>query len=172
MIIFYKYRIIVIEIKESDKIKHFIDIDNNISNNKDIIKTVYMIQNRIINNNIYAYASFGILKKYKSNPTNFLHNCPTLTSSLVSPIINLKNHKIIGILENNTKGYFINNFTISLSTFIKKDITNYNQYHSGSSNDISSKKFFINNIDISVKKGFKCIYQNKYPSLNNNKLFR
>ena len=165
-IIFYEYGITVIEIKESDKIKHFIDFDNNISNNKDIIKTVYMIQNRIINNNIYAYASFGILKKDKSNPTNFLHNCPTLTSSFVSPIINLKNHKIIGILQNNTKGYFINIFAFSSTTFKTEDIINYNLYHVGSSNDISSKKFFINNIDISVKKGFKCIYHNKYPSLN------
>ena len=169
-IIFYEYGITVIEIKESDKIKHFIDFDDNISNNKDdkdnIIKTVYMIQNRDMNNNIHVYTSFGLLKEDISNPSHFSHNCPTLTSSLASPIINLNNHKIIGILQNNTKGYFINIFAFSSTTFKTEDIINYNLYHVGSSNDISNKKFCLNNIDISVKKGFKFIHHNKYPSLN------
>ena len=73
--ILYEYGITIIEIKESDEINHFFDIDDNTSNNKyykpNEINSVYMIQNRHMNNNIHAYVSFGILKIDESNPNHF-----------------------------------------------------------------------------------------------------
>ena len=98
-----EYDTTIIEIKEKDNIKNFLELDDNIikdiiendNENKDFIdKTVYIIQYPEGELSV----SYGVLqsiledKKYEFN-----HKCSTKGGSSGSPILNLKNNKIIGI---------------------------------------------------------------------------
>ena len=106
-----EYDITIIEIKEKDKIEEYLEIDEEIMKglNKVYAKeSIYVLQypeEKLV--------SYGILngiiedKKY-----NFSHLCCTDKGSSGSPIINLKNNKVIGIhkeaTNNYNKGLFLN----------------------------------------------------------------
>ena len=167
---FAKYGITFIEIKKNE-ITHFFDIDSNTPdynrNNQDINRQVYMIQHKYINDNDNeVYVSFGILKKIEETPNYFNHTCLTFPGSSCSPIINLHNHKLIGIQADNVSGYFINNFKIDSSSGKTDYEYELNICHKGSSKDLVSKKKYTNGIDISEKKGFKYIGSNENRNLN------
>jgi hypothetical protein len=110
--------------------------------------------------------SFGILKKIEETPNYFNHTCLTFPGSSCSPIINLHNHKLIGIQADNVSGYFINNFKIDSSSGKTDYEYELNICHKGSSKDLVSKKKYTNGIDISEKKGFKYIGSNENRNLN------
>ena len=156
---FPKYGITIIEIKNNDKINDFFDIDKNILNNNlnNQYIQVYMIQNKetkdIKENEVYL--SFGTLKNMEKDPKSFNHSCHTFSGSSGSPIINLSNHKLIGIQVDNVSGYFLNIFSVNSFTEKIDYKTELNIYHKGSSKDLTLKKKFTNGIDISDKKGFK-----------------
>ena len=97
-----EYDITIIEIKEEDNIKNYLELDdiiiNDIINNKNknkgyINETIYIIQypeNKLS-------VSYGILDKiYEDKIYNFNHKCSTKGGSSGSPILNI-NNKIIGI---------------------------------------------------------------------------
>ena len=124
-----EYDTTIIEIKEKDNIKNFLELDDNIikdiiendNENKDFIdKTVYIIQYPEGELSV----SYGVLqsiledKKYEFN-----HKCSTKGGSSGSPILNLKNNKIIGIhksgiKKNLNKGSFLN---FPIKEFIKNE---------------------------------------------------
>ena len=94
------YDITIIEIKEKDGIKNYLELDENIRENS--INTPY------INESIYIIqyeekeekpsVSYGILQNIdKENLYLFKHLCNTKPGSSGSPILNLKTGKIIGI---------------------------------------------------------------------------
>ena len=84
-----------IELKEEDKIKNYLEIDDNMFKNDPLYyenKSIYILH--------YSKAkevcvSYGILEKTEIK--NFMHSCFSEEGSSGSPILNLKNNKVIGI---------------------------------------------------------------------------
>ena len=97
-----KYDTTIIEIKEKDGIKDFLELDegiiNHIINNKNENneykdETIYIIQYP----EFHLSVSYGILAEiFELNPYKFNHKCDTRKGSSGAPILNL-NNKIIGI---------------------------------------------------------------------------
>ena len=151
-----EYDITMIEIKDSDEIKNYLELDDkiidNIIKNKNknseyIDETVYVIQ--------YPKGklgvSFGILEKiFEDKKYNFSHKCSTEGGSSGAPILNL-NNKIIGIHKQGTinnkfnKGTFLN---YSIKEFIKMNYKSNNIQDiviNNDKNNISHKKEKITN---------------------------
>ena len=94
------YEISIIELKEKDNINDFLEIDLNedISYEKYIDNKLYIPQYQK-NQNINIF--YGLLKEIDlNNNYNFYHSCDVDECSSGSPIINLSNNKIIGIVTN------------------------------------------------------------------------
>ena len=164
--------ITMIEIKESDNIKYFLDIDENLlednMNNSNIYKQVYIIQNKDNKDN-NVYVSYGFIKNENTNPNYFFHTCSTFEGSSGSPILNLNNHKVIGIHKEKNIGLYINkvNMTSFTNKFYKINNTyDYTLMHNrNSSNDFIIKKIFTNGRDISNNKALKNANSNNNRSL-------
>ena len=98
-----EYDTTIIEIKDNDDIKNFLELDDNIIenvmnninlNDNYLNKLVYIIQYPEGNLSV----SYGVLEKISENQKyNFIHKCSTKGGSSGSPILNLTNNKIIGI---------------------------------------------------------------------------
>ena len=125
------FDITIIEIKEKDNIKNYLELDDKIiddivnSNNK-LVKykdeTIYIIQYPLGKLSV----SYGILEKiYEDKKYNFFHKCSTAFGSSGSPILNL-NNKIIGI-HKESKGNSNNNIGVFLNYPIKDFIRQF--YH-------------------------------------------
>jgi len=96
------YGIAIIEINPSkDKIKYFLEIDDNIFDEKfDYInKRIYIIQYNQEKDPIsISYGNINYYcKRLLNNYNVFVYSCSTNYGALGSPIINLSNNKIIGI---------------------------------------------------------------------------
>ena len=116
--------ICIIEIKEEDNIKNYIEIDNidNILSYKG--KTIYILDNDII--------SIGKIKEIEDN--NFKYESYIENNIIGLPIINIINNKIIGI-NNNNNGLFIK--------YLINDFININEFN---------KIFKLNIIDVGIEK--------------------
>ena len=108
-----EFDIAIIEIKEKDSINNYLELDENImkkdSNLLYVNNSIYILQytggNKI-------GVSYGILQGiYEDKKYNFNHLCSTGEGSSGSPIINLRNNKVIG-MHNETDSR--NNFNIGL----------------------------------------------------------
>ena len=160
-----KLGITMIEIKDSDNIKYFLEADTNNLNKPqkyyNINKQVYMIHNN--DNNIYV--SYGIINNEYAKSNYFMHTCNSFQGSSGFPIINMENHKVIGINKENNRGFFINFFGKISS------IDSINNIYVGvarhaSSEDLSLKMKFTNDIDISNKRGLINLDSEQIPCLN------
>ena len=110
------YDTTIIEIKNKDGIDNYLEVDDNIleniSNISYIKKSIYIIQYE--GKEEEASVSYGILKNIdESNNYTFEHLCSTEKGSSGSPILNIKNNKIIGIHKeayknNYNRGTFLN----------------------------------------------------------------
>ena len=160
--------IAIIEIKENDKIKNFLELDDIIINdiiynknkNKEFIdKTIYIIQYPESELSV----SYGLLTDIckDENKNNFNHLCSTRGGSSGSPILNKKN-KVIGIHSSWEKesdcnlGNFLND---SIKEFITKYIHN-------SKNEKS--KIVYKNIDLKNDKNIKLDNNINKININNN----
>ena len=119
-----EYDITIIEIKETDNINDYLELDENIMKKE---KNIY------IKNSIYILqypggkklgVSYGILKEIdKDKKYNFNHLCCTEGGASGSPIMNLTNNKVIGIHKGAVKsinyniGLFLN---YAIEDFINK----------------------------------------------------
>ena len=120
-----KYDITFIEIKkeiDNLNINSFLDIDEDIfeENYRKIYhkKHVYLLH--YPQGNLSEYSS-GIMKGFLSDENfTFRHSCKTEKGSSGSPIINLLNHKVIGI----HKGYKVNQ-KFNLGTILKEPINDF-----------------------------------------------
>ena len=153
------YDITIIELKESDRINNYLELDDAIINY--IIKnderneeyedeTIYIIQ--------YAEgmlsASSGVLQGINRGDAydyNFRHNCCTRNGSSGSPILNLKN-KIIGIhKEGHSNNYNIGSFlNYAIKEFISENksevlLKEFNKKYNINIKDTNIKKLFIGN---------------------------
>ena len=94
----HEYDIALIEILDKDKIEYFLELDDVLKKDKNLIEAVYN------NSSIYviqylggknAHVSYGLIKEIKE--FEIKHLCCTDHGSSGSPILNLKNNKIIGL---------------------------------------------------------------------------
>ena len=100
------FDIAIIEIKNTDEIKYFLELDDGIFKEKSQEfykgKSIYNIS---YPKNESVSVSYGILNNLDEN--KMIHKCSTDNGSSGSPILNLKNNKVIGIhvgsYENSSK---------------------------------------------------------------------
>ena len=115
------YDIAIIEIKKKDNINYFLDLDNNIFlDDSEILyekESIYILQ---YPNGDKESVSYGLLKKI--DDFDIIHWCSTSKGSSGSPILNLKDNKVIGVhkecdlYKNLNKGTFLKE---PLKDFIK-----------------------------------------------------
>ena len=141
-----KYDITIIELKETDEIKNFLELDdiiiddiiNNNNKNKEFIdKTIYIIQYPESELSV----SYGLLDNiYADKNYNFIHKCSTKNGSSGSPIMNMSN-KIIGVHKEGYKDeYNIGSF---LNEAIKEFIQQF-YYHKDISDNKNDKNIILN----------------------------
>ena len=160
-----KYDITIIEIKIDDKIKcDYFEYEKNDIIENNIKESIYILHYPGDEN---ISVSYGIINKIYLNEYEFIHYCSTDNGSSGSPIINLKNKKIIGIHKGTNKEY-------NLGTFLNFPINNFIKENYIDDNIIEFNKKFnmnINNnitiLDLSFRKD-KC--WEYLPNLNLNEL--
>ena len=123
------YDITIIEIKNENEINDYLEIDDLTIEISNAPKSIYIIQYEGKEEEVSV--SFGILKnKDKINDYTFEHFCSTNKGSSGSPILNIRNNKIIGIhkeaLKNNNynRGTYLN---YPIQEYINKYIYKYNK---------------------------------------------
>ena len=116
------YDITIIELKEEDKIKDYLELDDNLfQDNSDIIyedKSIYILH---YPNGKNACVSYGLLNNIDNY--NIIFKCFADNGSFGAPILNLNNNKIIGINKKGSNNYNIGTLLkLPLQDFINKKI--------------------------------------------------
>ena len=151
-----EYDATIIEIKEKDNIKNFLELDDLIiediisgderNNNKYIDETIYIIQYPEGKLSV----SYGILHEiYEDKPYNFNHRCSTRKGSSGSPILNT-NNKILGIHKEGYNNYNLGTFlSYPIKEFIQQNFNNingkYNNYINNKNDKINYNNMPLNN---------------------------
>ena len=121
----------IIEIKEDkDKIKDFLTLDEKIIEIYKNKENINYYKSEYENESIYIlnymdgekiYSSYGLLNSIDDYKIS--HKCNTDNGSSGSPILSLKNNKVIGVHY----GFTQHNFKINLGTFLLKPIREFQQ---------------------------------------------
>lgn len=137
-----EFDITIIEIKEQDGINNFLELEDNlikkIFNESDINKeyiydTFYTIQYPEGNLSV----SYGVIKNVEGERQFlFAHRCSTTAGSAGSPILNIKNNKVIGIHHSGMK-----NNKLGLGTFLEYPIKDFIKMNKIFSNEDLLKEF-------------------------------
>ena len=145
----------IIEINNTDEIKYFLELDYGIF--KEEAQEFY--KNKSIYNISYpkneqASVSYGLLKEVKTY--QMLHMCSTDSGSSGSPILNLKNNRVIGL--------HIGNYDESsnIGIFLRKPIFDFIQ---------SNINYFNNYTNIGSILSFRSIKSNEIPSIQSSNEF-
>ena len=128
----------IIEIKKTDNLQYFLELDIN-SVTKGLINTsIYIISYQ---KNQKVSVSYGTVKDFKD--ITICHNCSTDSASIGSPLLNLKNNKVIGLHLGINK----NNINVGalILGFVQKYIKSFNEFKSFQSQDISESQVSNNN---------------------------
>jgi len=111
------YDITLIELKDEDKIKDYLELDDNLfQDNSEIIyrnKSIYTLHYQNGKNACVSYGLLHNIVKY-----NIMHNCTIDKSSFGSPILNLQTNKVIGIYNKSSINY-------NIGTLLKLPIKNF-----------------------------------------------
>ena len=154
-----KYDIAIIEIKSEDRINNqYLELDDNIY--KEIGKEFF------INNSVYnisypkgeeVYVSYGLTKDFE-NDYIVRHLCSTELGSSGSPILNLSNHKVIGLHKGGAA-----RFCYNYSVFLKFPIDDFIQKY-------KNKFSIFTNIDNNISQSYYDIniIFNKNDDINTN----
>lgn len=138
-----KLDITFIELTEKDEVGDYLELDENIMNN--LLKSneqINIYNNNYINTGIYILNylkgdkimnSYGLINNIKDNV--LYHTCNTDQGSSGSPILSLKNNKIIGVHYGTSKNYDFN-----LGSFIIYAIKEFNNIFSEKQNAIERIK--------------------------------
>ena len=153
------YDITIIELKEEDGIKNFLELDDNLFKEKEKVfyedKSIYVLQYPYGRN---ACVSYGLLINIEKN--DIKHTCSTENGSSGSPILNLENNKVIAI----HKGAGLSDFNFNKGTFLKYPLNNFmeeqNNDINASKNSIASINDFSANKNRENKNLSKEIYKN------------
>ena len=161
------YDLTLIELKEEDKIKNYLELDDNLfQENSEIIyidKSIYVLQ---YPNGQNACVSYGLLNNIAEY--NIMHRCSTDKGSSGSPILNLQNNKVIGIHKKGT------NFNYNMGTLLKLPLKDF--INQKLSKKTERKSIIINNTQYQIIKElgqgeFSKVYQvlnksdNKYYAI-------
>jgi len=139
----------MIELKQSDELKGylFLDIDDNVfmdkPNNYYQKKTIYLIH---YPNGQKVEFSSGIIKNIFMDNYTISHFCTTKTGSSGGPLINILNHKIIGLHKGCIKEKNFNLGTL-LKIHIQKFNKKYNNKNNMNNNFKIQKNNFISNFN-------------------------
>ena len=156
-----KLDITIIELKEEDNIKEYLELDDNIityffsnekRNNPNYINETYLNKSIYILNNYEGngiMASFGEPPKIKNWEIN--HKCNTEEGSSGSPILLIKNQKLIGVHFGYSKTYELNKGALIIYSIIefqniKNNLLVINKEGKDISNEINS--YIITEFDI------------------------
>ena len=136
-----EYDIAIIELKDIDNIKEYLELDDNLFKNNEKIfyeeESIYILQYPHGDN---ACVSYGILNEIDNY--NIKHLCTTDNGSSGSPILNLKNNKVIGIHKIGSKNYNFN-----YGTLLKYPINDFIKNNKNINNKITAE-IYINKDDI------------------------
>ena len=162
-----EYDITIIEIKEKDNIKNYLELDDEImkvvlndDNDNDNFgyrkKTVYIIQ--YPENELSV--SFGLIDSIEDGKEkyNFYHKCYTNNGSSGSPILNSENNKVIGVHKSGT------NVNVNKGVFLDKPIKEFIRLNC---TKIPDKNIDLN-IDNSYKENLKNGSKNNFQANNGN----
>ena len=148
-----KYDLAMIELKESDNIKHFLELDDNLFKNeikafyKDI--SIYTLQYPLGNNATVSYGLSNGINNFEIN-----HTCSTEHGSSGSPILNLSNNKVIGIHKQSVK-----NFNYNIGTCLQFPLNDFFEKNEMDNNIIKDDNEKNNKIDNDIL--------NKYEKIRN-----
>jgi V8-like Glu-specific endopeptidase len=119
-----EYDITIIEIKKEDKINcEYFEYEQNDFIEENIKESIYILHYPGDEN---VSVSYGIINKI-FNEYEFIHYCSTDNGSSGSPIINLKNKKIIGIHKGTKNKYNLGTFlNFPINIFIKQNYIDNN----------------------------------------------
>ena len=131
------FDIAIIEIKDKDKITHYLELDENIYN-KDYEKiynyvSIYIPQYSISKDPLL---SFGIINNIYNN--DILHLANTKKGSTGSPILNLSNNKVIGIHKGGS-----DRFNFNKGIFLKEPLFYFHKNIFSSRNSVTCKSFVL-----------------------------
>ena len=174
------YDVTIIEIlEESDGKYEYIELDD------DIIKVMNLKKDEILNNykNIYKnesiyilnymkgediVVSYGLLHQIKSY-NELAHKCSTDSGSSGSPILSLKDNKLIGIHYGSSKIFDYNKGTLIIFPIIEFNQTNFNNIRDSNKNNKIEENNFgnINNYNNNYNNNFN---NNIYNNINQNYL--
>ena len=112
--------IALIELKDEDKIKDYLELDDNLlqDNSEKIYKnqSIYLLHYQNEKNACVSYGLLHNIDKY-----NIMHNCTTDNGSFGSPILNLQTNKVIGIHNKSSSNYNIGTLlNLPIKDFINK----------------------------------------------------
>ena len=165
------YDIAIIQLKETDKIQNFLDLDENLFIDKENVYyediSVYILQYPKGKN---AMVSYGILNQF--NNYNINHTGSTDDGSSGSPILNLESNKVIGIHKegsvpfNFNKGIFLK---LPLIEFIKQIKNSNNKINESINNNmmIGSNISINNNNQFSMINNINNNIDNNIIGINN-----
>ena len=164
------YDITIIEIKEEDNIKNYLELDDNIID--DILNNNINSKNgKYIDNKVYIIqypegqlsVSYGLIQAvYEEKKYEFQHKCSTMLGSSGSPILNLNNNKLIGIHKQGATNFNIATFLNDpIKEFIKENIKNKIDNNNRYINEIKTEN--ENKIDIKPELSTKSPFQKKTP---------
>ena len=165
-----QYDITMIELKQNDKLKgySFLEIDDNVfmdnPNNYYPKKTIYLIH---YPNGQKVEFSSGVIKNIFEDNT-ISHLCTTKTGSSGGPLINILNHKVIGLHKGSKKGKDFN-----LGTLLKIPIQEFNQKFNNNINSqfkMQNNSFINNNQNMIINNNQNMNFNNNIPCMkfNNN----
>ncbi len=137
----------IIEINNEDNIKNYLSLDDNILNN-DINNYNNIYKNEslyILNyiNGIDIKTSYGKLNEINEN--KIIHKCNTDSGSSGSPILLLKNNKVIGVHYGSPK----HNKNFNFGTLLKKPLLEYIKENIKLNNE--NKKLNLIKVEINIK---------------------
>ena len=151
------YDIAIIELKEEDGIKNFLELDENLFKDKENIfyedKSLYVLQ---YPNGKNACVSYGLLINIEKN--DIKHTCSTEKGSSGSPILNLENNKVIGI----HKEAGLSTFNFNKGTLLKFPLNDFEKKENNLSTKLSKEIYQKYN------KGFNLIWIDRNIHNNQN----
>ena len=153
-----EFDLTLIELREEDNIKDYLELDDNLFQNNSELnyknKSIYILH---YPNEDTAEVSYGILNNI--DKYNIKHKCRIDIGSSGSPILNLKNNKVIGIHNNNSNDY-------NIGTLLKFPLNDYINKREKMVININDKEFKI--IKEIGKGGFGRVMQVSNKSDNKN----
>ena len=138
------YDVTIIEIQKKDNLNYnFLEIEDNIilnqSNTPFLGESIYILQ---FPGKEEVSVSYGIIKKDIINDYDFNHLCSTDKGSSGSPILSIKNNKVIGIHKEQSS------FNFNKATFLKSPIQEFIQKYNEFITTKFCKKYNLNLEDI------------------------